>query len=139
MSRRSGCRAGELRWLVAPRAHPRRALFGVRHPRRRRRKVRPAHSHPNGEEVIYIISGSGRVLVDGEVSRDHERARRCCFREAHVHMLHNTGGEEMKVVCFFAPPTSLDNYRMHEAWTSRTEPAARLAAAAIHFGSANTM
>ena len=26
-------------------------------------KVRPAHSHPNGEEVIYIIRGSGRVLV----------------------------------------------------------------------------
>ena len=25
-------------------------------------KVRPAHSHPHGEEVIYIISGSGRVL-----------------------------------------------------------------------------
>ena len=30
-------------------------------------KVRPAHSHPNGEEVIYIIQGSGRVLVGGEV------------------------------------------------------------------------
>src|SRR5687768_11563737 len=24
-------------------------------------KVRPAHSRPNGEEVIYIIKGSGRV------------------------------------------------------------------------------
>ena len=22
--------------------------------------------------------------------------------------------EEMKVVCFFAPPTNLENYRMHE-------------------------
>ena len=31
-------------------------------------KVRPAHSHPHGEEVIYIISGSGRVLVAGEVA-----------------------------------------------------------------------
>ena len=30
-------------------------------------KVSPAHSHPNGEEVIYIMSGSGRVLVAGEV------------------------------------------------------------------------
>jgi quercetin dioxygenase-like cupin family protein len=30
-------------------------------------KVRPAHSHPNGEEVIYIIRGSGRVLVGTEV------------------------------------------------------------------------
>ncbi len=32
--------------------------------------VRPAHSHPNGEEVIYIISGSGRVMVGGEVQDD---------------------------------------------------------------------
>ena len=31
-------------------------------------KVRPAHAHPLGEEVIYIIRGSGRVLVAGEVS-----------------------------------------------------------------------
>ena len=30
-------------------------------------KVTPAHSHPNGEEVIYIMTGSGRVLVAGEV------------------------------------------------------------------------
>ncbi len=26
-------------------------------------KVRPAHSHPNGEEVIHIIRGTGRVMV----------------------------------------------------------------------------
>ena len=32
-------------------------------------KVRPAHSHPNGEEVIYVIQGSGRVMVEGEVVR----------------------------------------------------------------------
>ena len=36
------------------------------------------------------------------------------FPRGAVHMLHNTGTEEMKVVCFFAPPTGLDNYRMHE-------------------------
>jgi hypothetical protein len=29
-------------------------------------------------------------------------------------MLHNTGSEEMKVICFFAPATGLDNYRLHE-------------------------
>ena len=26
-------------------------------------KVRPAHAHPLGEEVIYIVRGTGRVLV----------------------------------------------------------------------------
>jgi quercetin dioxygenase-like cupin family protein len=76
-------------------------------------KVRPAHSHPNGEEVIYIIRGSGRVLVAGEVSAV-EAGTTVLFPQGAVHMLHNTGSEEMKVVCFFAPATSLDNYQMHE-------------------------
>ncbi len=29
-------------------------------------------------------------------------------------MLHNTSDLEMKVICFFAPPTSLDNYLFFE-------------------------
>jgi len=29
--------------------------------------VKPAHSHPQGEELIYVISGNGKVYVDGEV------------------------------------------------------------------------
>jgi mannose-6-phosphate isomerase-like protein (cupin superfamily) len=76
-------------------------------------KVRPAHSHPEGEEVIYIISGSGRVLIDGEVSPVRAGSA-VLFPQGKPHMLHNTGAEEMKVVCFFAPPTSLANYKMHE-------------------------
>jgi len=36
------------------------------------------------------------------------------FPRGMVHMLHNTGGEEMKVVCFFAPATNLENYKMYE-------------------------
>ena len=76
-------------------------------------RVRPAHSHPNGEEVIYIIRGSGRVLVGNEVSPVREGTA-VLFPRGVVHMLHNTGQEDMKVVCFFAPPTGLDNYVMHE-------------------------
>jgi quercetin dioxygenase-like cupin family protein len=76
-------------------------------------KVRPAHSHPNGEEVIYIIRGSGRVLVAGEVTAVRE-GMAVLFPQGAVHMLHNSGAEEMKVICFFAPPTSLANYQMHE-------------------------
>jgi quercetin dioxygenase-like cupin family protein len=76
-------------------------------------KVRPAHSHPQGEEVIYIITGSGRVMVDGEVSPVRAGST-VLFPRGHVHMLHNTGTEEMKVVCFFAPATGLENYKMYE-------------------------
>ncbi len=75
--------------------------------------VRPAHSHPNGEEVIYIITGAGRVLVGDDV-RPVRAGTTVLFPQCVVHMLHNTGSVEMKVVCFFAPPTGFDNYRMHE-------------------------
>jgi quercetin dioxygenase-like cupin family protein len=76
-------------------------------------RVRPAHSHPNGEEVIYIITGTGRVLVGEDVSPVGPGSV-VLFPQGVVHMLHNTGADEMKVVCFFAPPTGLDNYRMHD-------------------------
>jgi quercetin dioxygenase-like cupin family protein len=103
----------ELRWLVAPEAlkanHCSACVIRVAPGDR----VRPAHSHPNGEEVIYIVRGSGRVLVGTEVSPVREGTV-VVFPRGVVHMLHNTGGEEMKVVCFFAPPTGLDNYVMHE-------------------------
>jgi quercetin dioxygenase-like cupin family protein len=76
-------------------------------------KVRPAHSHPNGEEVIYVVSGHGRALVGGEVAEIRPGSA-VLFPRGVVHMLHNTGTEEMKVICVFAPPTSLDNYEFHE-------------------------
>lgn len=36
------------------------------------------------------------------------------FPQGQVHMLQNTGREEMKVICFFAPATNLDNYKFFE-------------------------
>jgi quercetin dioxygenase-like cupin family protein len=103
----------QLSWLVAPGAlsanHCSACMIRVAPGD----KVWPAHSHPNGEEVIYIIQGSGRVLVDGEVA-PVKTGTTVLFPRGAVHMLHNTGREPMKVVCFFAPPTSLDNYKMHE-------------------------
>jgi quercetin dioxygenase-like cupin family protein len=76
-------------------------------------KCRPAHSHPLGEEVIYIINGSGRVLVSGEV-RSVSGGTAVLFPQGASHLLQNTGSEEMKVVCFFAPATGVDNYQLHE-------------------------
>ena len=75
--------------------------------------VRPAHSHPNGEEVIYIIKGSGRVLVNGEVGEAKEGSI-VLFPQGEIHMLQNTGASEMKVICFFAPPTDLGTYKFFE-------------------------
>jgi len=73
----------------------------------------PAHSHPAGEEIIYILNGHGRVLVDGEV----ETVKAGCavlFPKGKVHILENLSEEEMKVACFFAPPAGFENYQMFE-------------------------
>jgi len=104
----------ELRWLISPDAVPAEGCSACVIRIAPGDRVRPAHSHPNGEEVIYIITGSGRVLV-GEDVRPITPGTVVLFPRGVVHMVHNTSGEEMKVVCFFAPATNLDNYRMHEA------------------------
>jgi quercetin dioxygenase-like cupin family protein len=102
-----------LRWLVAEGAIPARNCSVCVIRVAPGEKVRPAHSHPNGEEVIYIVRGAGRVLVAGEVTAVREGSV-VLFPQGAAHMLHNNGAEEMKVICFFAPSTNLENYRMHE-------------------------
>jgi len=102
-----------LRWIVSPDGIPAESCSACVIRVAPGDKVRPAHSHPHGEEVIYIIRGEGRVLVAGEVSPVRTGSV-VLFPRGAVHMLHNTGSEEMKVVCFFAPSTNLDNYKMYE-------------------------
>ncbi|QHN04212.1 cupin domain-containing protein [Granulicella sp. WH15] len=75
--------------------------------------VKPAHSHPNGEEVIYLLSGSGRVWIEGEIGSVKQGCA-ILFPQGKIHMLQNTGNEVMKVACFFAPATNLANYRFFE-------------------------
>src|SRR5206468_6841717 len=87
----------QLRWVVSPTtlqaAHCSACVIRIAPGER----VRPAHSHPNGEEVIYIVSGAGRALVDGEVTAVRAGTT-VLFPQGKIHMLHNTGTEEMKVV-----------------------------------------
>lgn len=75
--------------------------------------VRPAHSHPNSEELIYIISGSGKVMIENEVG-EVGAGSAVLFEQGKIHMLKNTGDIEMKVICFFAPSTNVDNYKTFE-------------------------
>ena len=102
-----------MRWLIAKDAVPANNCSACVIRVAPGEKVKPAHSHPNGEEVIYIITGSGRVLVGDEV-RPIGQGMAVLFPQGIVHMVHNTGTEEMKVVCFFSPATGLENYRMYE-------------------------
>ena len=61
-----------LRWVVSPQGIPAEHCSACVIRVAPGERVRPAHSHPHGEEVIYIIRGTGRVLVAGEVSSVRE-------------------------------------------------------------------
>ena len=78
--------------------------------------VRPAHSHPNSEELIYIITGSGKVMIENEVG-EVKAGSAILFEQGKIHMLKNSGDVEMKVICFFAPATNIDNYKIFEEIT----------------------
>lgn len=75
--------------------------------------VRPAHSHPNSEEIIYLLSGNGRVCIEGVVEPIHAGCA-ILFPQGNIHMLQNSGTEVMKVACFFAPPSDLSTYKFFE-------------------------
>lgn len=75
--------------------------------------VTPPHSHPNGEEFIFILEGTGRVMVDKEVS-PLEAGDGVLFPQNSIHALQNNGTEELKVICFFSPPADPSVYEYHE-------------------------
>ena len=103
----------KLRWLVHPDAAMARycsmnvVVIGPR------QTVNPAHAHPDGEELIYVVSGKGQVLVDGEVGVLTEGCA-VLFSPGSVHMVRNDGDAPLKLACFFAPPAGFDSYQYHE-------------------------
>ena len=64
-----------------------------------------------GEELIYVVSGSGHVYVDGEIVAVREG--RQLFSKDSVHMVRNSGDTEMKVACFFSEASNLTLYEFH--------------------------
>ncbi len=48
--------------------------------------VKPAHAHPEGDELVYIVHGSGRVMIDGEVSPVREGCL-VHFPQGSIHIL----------------------------------------------------
>jgi uncharacterized cupin superfamily protein len=75
--------------------------------------VKPAHSHNNHEELVYIVSGSGKAFIDGKVY-DISEGSAVLFSKGSIHMLRNSGDVDMKVACFFTPAATLNDYSFHE-------------------------
>ena len=103
----------DLRWLFTPEMHVSESFSMNVVVIKPKCTVTPAHSHPEKEEIVYIISGSGKVFIDGEV-HDIAEGTTIHFPKGCIHMLRNTGNINMKVVCFFTPQATLMDYMFHE-------------------------
>jgi len=102
-----------LRWLVGPSGAVQSELCAFCVMRVEPGKtVRPAHSHPGEEELVYCLEGSGEVFVDGEIA-PFQAGNAVLFPRKSVHIVKNSGFLPMKVACFFAPPCTLSGYKMH--------------------------
>ena len=75
--------------------------------------ARPPHSHPECEEAIFVLSGAGEMLLESGGSRPINSGDFLLMRKNEVHMLQNTGREEMSVLCFYSAPTDNSKYDFH--------------------------
>lgn len=70
-----------------------------------------AHQHPGAEEVLYVLSGEGRVWIDG-VRHDVTTGKALLIPEGAEHALENTGGSPFRVLGGMAPPISRDRIQI---------------------------
>ena len=76
-------------------------------------RAKPAHAHDNGEETIYIVSGTGKVKVGDEIS-ELSPGSLVLFPQGVPHMVWNTGDEPLKLVCFYGPIPEAIEYTFYE-------------------------
>ena len=62
--------------------------------------LRHPHSHPDFEETIYVLSGRGKIWVEGE-SMDVEEGDALLIPAGVVHMIMNATERPLRLACFF--------------------------------------
>lgn len=73
--------------------------------------VRPCHSHPTSEEIIYIIQGEGEAWIDEEIFA-FTAGTAIIFPKGAKHMIRNTGNSKLEVLCVFSPPVTPESYQL---------------------------
>ena len=59
--------------------------------------------HPNSDQRLYVIAGTGEAEVNGEIVRIHKGSM-LLIEAGEVHKVTNTGNEDLVTVNVFAPP-----------------------------------
>jgi mannose-6-phosphate isomerase-like protein (cupin superfamily) len=60
------------------------------------------HFHPLTEEIYYLLEGTGRMQIDGEI-RDVKPGDAIAIPPGAVHTIENTGDQTLKFLCCCAP------------------------------------
>jgi quercetin dioxygenase-like cupin family protein len=102
-----------LKWLISPEMNLTGSLSMNTVVIKPGNTVKPAHSHPEMEEVIYITSGEGKVYIDGTVYEIRQGSV-VLFKSGSIHMVRNSGSEDMKIMCVFVPPATMEDYAYYE-------------------------
>jgi quercetin dioxygenase-like cupin family protein len=79
--------------------------------------AKPPHSHADCEEAIYILSGSGEMLLQGGEVKSIAAGMFLLLRKNEIHLLRNTGQDMMKAICFYSSPTDNSKYDFHSMET----------------------
>jgi quercetin dioxygenase-like cupin family protein len=69
---------------------------------------RSAHRHPLSEEIVYVVSGEGRVWIDG-VWQPVSRGDIVHIAAGAAHATVPKAGSAMRLVCFFPHPDLAEN------------------------------
>ena len=73
----------------------------------------PGHVHKAEEEILYVLSGSGEMLFDGQP--EPLRPGTCILVPQGVtHSINNTGTDVLKVAYVFSPPVEQGSYDKKE-------------------------
>jgi len=77
--------------------------------------LKPCHSHI-AEEAAYVISGKGKVWVDGEIS-DLSKGDAILWPSGSKHCLRNVGEKQLILLCAFSIPSYQIDYTNYEKIT----------------------
>ena len=69
-----------------------------------------AHAHDVNEEVFYCVSGSGKMIVDGE-EHEYTPGTVVYCPPGSVHQVVNTGAVALKSLCSVSPPFERQQFR----------------------------
>jgi len=69
----------------------------------------PGHAHAKEEEIIYVMTGHGRIFFDG-VPEPVERGTSVYVPPGVEHSIKNESSEVMRIIYVFSPPVEQGSY-----------------------------